>query len=380
MRILIIGPADSPHTVRPLRSLLHRGHDVCFIGYHAGNPLAGENYKKYTWFRDPGEEPFPHTEEGMKATYHLLASAIKKFNPDVIHIHWVSWHLLPCHTISPTTPCVVSVWGSDMNIALEETANNEYCWGATLESLNAKNLPLAKHIVIDDPTMHKKCAFAAPEVPSTLLPLGVDDFFFKPDRNNAEKIAKSLDADSAHIFTSMRVVRKNYRSDDILRAFADAAKGKNAILVFKKFLNHPKPWQELAELAKTLGVEKQIRFTENLTPQDLRDLYFASTALINMPVRDGFPVSFHEAGAVGADVITCWHPAYDVPLVHECFDVLPDDSVQSLAAAIKQRLDFPPASSSPNQKAIEMTRKQFSHASYIDGLEKIYHDLAGGKR
>lgn len=379
MRILVIGPADSPHTVRPVRSLLHRGHDVCLIGYHAGNPLAGENYKKYTWFRDPGEEPFPHSENRMKATYHLLASAFKVFKPDVVHIHWVSWHLLPCHTISPNTPIVASVWGSDINIALEETASHEYGWSATLESLNAKNLPLAKHIVIDDPTMRGKCAFAAPEVPSTLLPLGTDEFFFRPDRDNAERIVKSLDAEGAHIFTSMRVVRKNYRSDDILRAFAAAAKGENAVMVFKKFLHHPKPWMELAELAKNLGVEKQIRFTENLSPEDLRDLYFASTAVINMPVRDGFPVSFGEAGAVGADVITCWHPAYDFPLVHECFDILPDDSVQALAAAIKQRLTTPPGSISPNNKAIEMARKQFSHASYIDGLEKIYHELAGDK-
>lgn len=377
MRIFTIGPADSPHTTRPVKSLLRKKHDVCLLGYHASNPLAGEKYKKYLWFRDPGNAPFPRSDSGIEATYTQLARIFKTFRPDVVHIHWLSWHLLPCHKISPDTPIVVSIWGTDMNIAVDPIGNGEYEWGTTLETLNARNLYLAKHIVIDDPTMKAKCGFAAPETPQTLLSLGADDFFFHPDRTNAERLAAQISPEPAHIFTSMRNVRNNYRSDVILEAFAQAAKGRNAKLVFKSFLHHAPQWTALSEMARSLGVEKQVHFMEHLEPKDLRDLYSASTALVNFPVRDGFPVSFAEAGAVGADVITCWNPAYDVPLARECFDILPDDSVQSLAAAMKKKLDLPIYPRRSNEKAIAITERDLSHKGYVERLEKIYQNLLG---
>lgn len=380
MKILTIGPVDSLHTVRPVRSLLRKSHEVCLIGYQGNNPFARQNYKRYTWFRDPGDAPFPRSEEGIKKTTQLLSTVFKTFDPDIVHIHWLSWHLLPCKNIAPHTPKVVSIWGTDINIALESCGNNEYVWGHTLETLNAKNLYLADHIIVDDSTMIAKCKFAAPNTPTTLLPLGADKIFFNPIMTNVEKIRKKLSANDAHIFTSMRVVRDNYRSDDILRAFASVARERNAILVFKNFLYHPKPWQELITLAHDLGVERQVRFIDNLTPEELRDLYAASTALINFPVRDGFPVSFAESAAVGADVITCDNPAYDVPLVHECFEVLPVDNVQSLATAMERRLEVPVSHFSRNDKAIEMARNYHSHAVYVEGLEKIYNELTGGNR
>jgi len=380
MRILAIGPADSPHLIKPVRSLLDRGHNVCLIGYHGANPFSDESHARYAWFPDPAAEPFPISDKGMAETHALIFSTFKVFKPDVVHVHWLSWHLLPCAKISPKTPRIVSIWGSDINNALQQDAEGNWAWTERLEVLNARFLHLASNAIIDDPTMVGKCAFAAPNIPTTLLPLGVDGIFFNPDRENGKKLARSLSRKPVHIFTAMRLVRDNYRPHAILRAFAQAARGMDAMLVFKEFLADAETRSRLEAEAAHLGVSGQVRFMEDLCPEDLRDLYAISTALINFPDRDAFPVSFAEAAAVGGDVITCPLPAYDVPLVRECFDVLPDDTIGSLASAIGKRLEQRVSQKPWNGKAIELARKQYSHAAYIDGLENIYRELSGEKK
>lgn len=374
MRILTIAPADSPHTIRPVRSFLKLGHSVCLFGYHAENPFERENWPRYAWIADPAGEPVPLTDEAAFKSRFTLQAAYRAFQPDVVHIHWISWHLPLCAGLH-MRPLVVSVWGSDLNCALCETAVGNYAWQEdNASTCVAKNLPLADHLIVDDPSMLAKCAFAAPNVPISYLSPGVDKCFFESDAESIARIRARLSLSQKHIFTVPRLLAPAYRIPEIMQAFAIAARNTDSVLVLKKYLIKDQSFvQRLRGLSQQLGIENQVRIYGTLSQQDLRDLYCASTALINFPVRDAFPVTFAEAAACGARVITCRHPAYDVPLVKKFFSVLPDDSVESLAEAIRGHITNPPPEDPAWRHAMKETAyAEYSHAKYVREVLSLY--------
>lgn len=376
MRILTIGPSLSPHLYRPVKSLLQRKHQVCLMGYYSEDPFSGENLPGYVWIEDTSGS-MGVSDYHVRKTYNVLSPIISKFKPQVIHIHWISWHLPLCKQIAPDIPLVASVWGSDLNCALIQSETG-YAWlDTSLSAIYAKKLSLADHLIFDDTTMFAKCAFAAPGVPAALLPLGANDIFFQQP-SEEEKIRKKLEIDSKYIFTSARLLTSTYRQKEILRAFALACKDKDAALVFKDFVTDRPLLKELKYLAQKLGIMHQVKFYTGLNPEELRDLYSISASLISFPSRDAFPVTFAEAAAIGANVITCWHPSYDTDLVKECFDILPNDSVKTLANAIRSRIESPGSGDSEKRvKARKIAYEQYNHANYADKLIEIYGKLAG---
>lgn len=378
MRILTIAPANSPHAIRPVRSLLQKGHSVCLLGDQPKDPLEHEHWPDYIYLSEPAGE-FPRSMEDIKTVKAVLQRIQQTFQPDITHIHWISWHLPICAVLG-MRPLVVSVWGSDLNGALRIQDSGDYAWREDL-SCAAHSLPRADYLIVDDPTMPAKCAFAADGVPTRILPLGADDIFFDADEESAARIRRRLSLTQKYIFTAPRLLNPVYRTPDIMRAFALAARGMDAVLVLKKFLVlDQKTVFQLQRLAKILGIEKQVRFYGKFSPEDLRDLYAASSALINFPARDAFPVTFAEAAACGARVITCWHPAYDVPLVRDFFEVLPDDSVESLADAMRRCMAGALFGDEDRRAAgRELARREYSHETYIRELVSIYASLIGKK-
>lgn len=377
MRILTIAPADSPHTIRPVRSLLKRGHSICLFGYHAQNPFECEDWPQYTWVADPAGEPMPLTDDAAFKSRSALQAVYRAFQPDVIHIHWISWHLPLCASLH-MRPLVISIWGSDLNCALCETSLGKYAWkGENASTSLAKSLPLADHLIVDDPSMLVKCSFAAPHVSVSHLSPGVDKIFFEADAENITRIRSRLRLSQKYIFIAPRLLSPTYRIPEIMRAFALAARNTDSVLILKKYLTKDQFFvQRLRDLSRHLGIESQVRIYSTLSQQDLRDLYCASTALINFPIRDAFPVTFAEAAACGARMITCWHPAYDVPLVKRFFDILPDDRVESLAKAIREYITNPPAEDIIRCNLMrEMAYTEYSHEKYMRELLSLYASL-----
>lgn len=377
MRILTIAPADSPHTIRPVRSLLKRGHSVCLFGYHAQNPFECEDWPQYTWVADPAGEPIPLTDEAAFKSRSALQAVYRAFQPDVVHIHWISWHLPLCAGLH-MRPLIISIWGSDLNCALCETGLGKYAWQEeNASTILAKSLPLADHLIVDDPSMLVKCAFAAPHVPASHLSPGVDEFFFEADAESVVRIRSRLSLSQKYVFTVPRLLAPIYRIPEIMRAFALSARNTDSVLILKQYLTKDQVFvQRLRVLSRQLGIENQVRIYGTLSQQDLRDLYCASTALINFPVRDAFPVTFAEAAACGARMITCWHPAYDVPLVKKFFDILPDNSVESLAEAIRGHITNTPAEDNIRRDLMrEMAHTEYSHEKYVREVLSLYASL-----
>ena len=388
MNIIFVG-IHCPHTARPLRFLLQAGHQVVMLTY-GEDPLLGEKHAGYTCIRLPG---------GLECTQEialLLQHLKKKFKPDILHVHFANYRVWQC-TLLPIAPTVVSVWGSDINTLVDMDEEGRLIPTDAYDPLVEEGLRKAALVIVDDPAMVRKVEFMTDgSVPVCLNHLGVDDTFFEEDIQEQRALRHKLGLpEGIPVITSPRAFLESNGHELILRAFARVAKRHDAVLVLKTFnamfwspstdtISVPKCQEhdveatayllKMQKLATQLGVWRQTVFCGSLSIADLRSLYGLSTALVNMPTRDGFPVTFLEAAACKSEVVTCWHPAYAVPLVEKHFHVLPEAKAEVLAEALEETL-LRPASLEARCAAQEEVRANWTHARYCRELVCMYGSM-----
>ena len=394
MNILFIGTRQSPHCMRPFHALLAAGHTVALVDTCPEPLTEPVNYTRY-------QLPI-----GPAACTRFFSSLIPHFNADIVHCHWAD-ELVNCCLNATAVPVVVSIWGSDVNQFVHLAPNGEIRLDLSSGAQQfgyyqlMRAFPRAAALIIDDPAMRRKCRFlAGDEPPIHFNPLGVDSHFFEPVAVGIRhEIRQRLGVgERTTLFLSPRAVTPNYRHDDILRAFATLG-DVDAVLCIKLFnpraLFMPLPTspQELIDkgtflrpgekesivemertlrsLAQTLHIEDRVRFIGSPADELLPAVYAASDVIVNFPRIDGFPVLFAEAGACGKRVITNDLPAYRGTFAERCFDLLPEDSVQALTAAMRHALSTPPSEERlAEARQAVVTEYSFSH--YMQRLQALY--------
>lgn len=391
MNVLFVGYA-SPHVYRPIRFLLDSGHKVCMASYR-GDPMEGERHPSYSCISVP--DTIERTSEFVLA----LQMAKKVFKPDVIHVHYADYQAWQC-SLMPVAPMVISVWGSDINrqVGLDEQGAPMALPG--YEAIVEEAMRKAAAVIVDDPVMIRKVDFmTGGSVPITLAHLGADDVFFEDDPRGRAALRRKLELpEGVPLIVSARAFSEFYRHEDIVDAFSLVAEQRDAVLLFKTFTANG--WNPSADTASDArfdprksaeasylravqkrathrGVWRKVRFCGSLSLPDLRNLYALADVVVNMPTRDAFPVTFVEAAACGAKVVTCWHPAYDVPLVKNHFNILAESTPEAMARSLLEVLDNPPTAEY-RQAAREEARTHWKHESYGRKLLRVYHEAARG--
>lgn len=389
-RILCIGPTNTPHTLRPVHCLLQHGYEVLLFGGPI-DPFKGAHPEGYHFVM--AQESFANSD----ITIDMLTLIKHKFKPDLIHVHWADFRVWQC-AMAKLSPVIVSVWGSDLNECVARHANGTLYRTEKYTDIMPTALSTATAIIVDDPFMVQKSNFVTSNsVPVHLNHLGVDDLFFERDLQGEQALRAALRVrPDQKIICSPRAIREDYQHELIIRAFAKVAHETDSVLVIKNYVaqlwtpGHDRrkgavgrvqsgaldgEGLALQKLATRLGVWQKVRFTDSLSLPELRDLYAISHILVNMPRLDGFPVTFVEAGALGTSVITCAQPAYDLEWVREHFTVLPEATVDCLAAAFSTHLKAPEIKNMALQATI---RGGWTHRHYCQKLLALYEQLLAG--
>ncbi|MDR1489811.1 MAG: glycosyltransferase, partial [Desulfovibrio sp.] len=376
MRIALVTPVPfSPHSLRPLQGFLAAGHEVVLCAPE--NPLP-EGTERYHFFA--------HAYSPETVT-PLLRDVGRWFSPHVVHAHFadeLAWHAAQ----ADAGPLVLSVWGSDINGYVEKHAGG-YRWRA---KSGAKRLFLpellrrAAHVVVDAASMFAKCRFVAGrDVPMSLIHLGVDTSLFVPAdaaSRVAAKRALGLTGETPVLF-SPRALAPDYGHDEILEAFA-ALGDSPAVLLFKRFPKQAPSaaiaqWREKLHCrVAALGLQERVLFVDELAPDLLPGVYAASDAIINMPVRDAFPVTLAEAGAMRVPIITVPHEAYASTFAEGCSLAVPFGDIPKLAAAMRLAVDGGVVTEGGLDRAREAVLAEFSHAAYGGKIEDVNRECADG--
>lgn len=338
MRVMMLAPGGSVHALRPLRWLVERGCKVLFVDGRKPD-ASGLDFAYATY-------PFNETRIrrlGWRLAYRIALAELRwrfsRWRADIVHVHWVDRRAHAC-VAAGLKPLVLTVWGSDINLVLGDTAD------PVDQRMVGESLAAADLVIVDSTDMPAKCAdLAGRPVPTALLPLGIDTDRFcppLPDRVAAWRERHGIPAD-ATTFMSVRAWGPRYGHADILEAFAEARRSSNRpmVLVFKVYNAADYPaaaglQAQLQRRADHLGIGADLRWIGQVPHEELALMYGVADVVLNYPEIDAFPVTFLEAAACQCPVITNDLPAYTGTFVHDYFRVVPPGDRAALADAIRE--------------------------------------------
>ena len=240
-------------------------------------------------------------------TPRTIRSAVKKFNPDIVHIHQVnSVAYYALRALLPLgIPTVLTAWGSDIYL----TPKRNFI----LKSLVRWNLKHADAFTADSNDRANAMQTLIPERKINVLiaNFGIN---LTPVQTAKEKV-----------FYSNRLHKKLYRIDSILRAFAKF-KNKGNREEWKLIVGAVgEETENLKALALSLGIESSTTFVGWLQPEDNANNYAKATFYISIPESDATSISVLEAMASGCIPILSDLPSNSEWITHKSTGFIVDD-------------------------------------------------------
>jgi glycosyltransferase involved in cell wall biosynthesis len=125
VRLAILAPGNSIHTIKWVNALANRGHQVHLLTMHKSVEDLHENIAEHLLH-------FP-SPAGYYLNVFLLRRLLNRLMPDFLHAHYASGYGTLAR-LSRYKPLLLSVWGSDVYDFPEESCLNKYILRKNLAS------------------------------------------------------------------------------------------------------------------------------------------------------------------------------------------------------------------------------------------------------
>lgn len=259
----------------------------------------------------------------------LVWFVIKKFQPDIVHVHYASKGLSSL-VLAGKHFIVVTTMGSD--IAPEIGFRGLYAF-FTRRLLDMADVITSKSAFMD--AAINNIGNYADKI--RRIRWGVDLDFFKPNPNTAT-LRESLKISSGSIvFFDPRNAKPLYNKETIIEAFSAFLKKakRSAVLLISTSSAEPRYLSHLRRKVDLLGIEPNIRFLPVLSREEMRDVYSLADITISAPHSDGLPQSIFEAMACGSFLILGDLPQYnEITEVAKGLITVPVSNVQKMSEAM----------------------------------------------
>ena len=351
LRILMIGPVNSPHLEHLALEMSARGHLVQAGGASWGGGLA------------PSSLP----EAGIPVSVMTwpqvlwLRRLIRRFRPDVVHANWMPF--AAAAVLAHARPLVAMAWGSDVYLAgrAEKLANRLAVARADLVLADSDALITGLVELGSDPAR------------TSLLNWGVDLDSFRPVTTPGERaeLRSRLGLRDAPVILSPRGLKALYNPTVVTEAFIRVlAAHPEAQLVVR----HQGP--EAPELGPLAG-DDRVTVVGRMSYDRVADYYRAADVCVSIPDTDSSPRSVWEAMACGCPCVLS-----DLPWTRELITpgaqaLLVDVRTEAVATAITRLLDDRELADSVKRSALELVRANRDARREMDRLEAFYFTLAG---
>jgi glycosyltransferase involved in cell wall biosynthesis len=309
LRLLYLGPFNSPHLEDLAIAMRERGHIV-----QAGGEVWGG-----------GLPPSSLPEHGVSTNeIHgrgrlWLRRVVSDFRPDVVHAHWMPFAALAA--VAGARPLVATAWGSDV-------------YGASLKQRLLIRLALYRSAVAmaDSSDLMMRLEELGPSSLRTMLVnWGVDlESFTPPSERQRIELKARFGVGPGPVVLSPRGLKGLYNPSVVVEAFKQVrAAVPNAQLVLK----HGGVAEEIKpEWADAAGV----KVIGRIGYDDMARLFRAADVTVSIPTSDSSPRSVWEAMAAGSATVLS-----DLSWVHELVEnerdalvVAPE--VEPVASAIER--------------------------------------------
>jgi glycosyltransferase involved in cell wall biosynthesis len=262
-----------------------------------------------------------------------LQPLLRATKADLYHVQWVDERLLDVK-LADARPLIATAWGSDLNVAAQTPESNPVRrrLGAALRALDLL-------IVDSDDLMNTARTLAGTDVPSALLPIGIDTQLFRPGlATQRRQWREQLKIEpEAVVYLSARQLGALYRPGEIIRAFAAmpaAARDKSYLIIRTFGHSVGTSVAQLRRLTEELGIAQRVRWVGSMAYEEQPGLYAAADLTVNFPEMDAFPVTIFESLACGVPVLTNHLKAYESHGVMPYLTFTAGDSVSQLTATL----------------------------------------------
>jgi glycosyltransferase involved in cell wall biosynthesis len=248
-------------------------------------------------------------------------------------VQWMDDRVLDVN-LAGGRPLVATAWGSDLNVPSAAPQNDPVRrrLGAALRALDL--------LIVDcDDIVQTARQIAGTDVPSAMLPIGIDTQLFKPGLTaERQRWRAQLNIEpNAVVYLSARQLGALYRPAEIIHAFASmpvAVRDKSYLIVrtFGHSVGTSVP--ELRRLTDVLGIAPRVRWVGSMAYEEQPGLFAAADLAVNFPEMDAFPVTILECLACGVPVLTNRLKAYESHGVASYLTFTAEDSVPQLGATM----------------------------------------------
>ena len=360
MKLAFCSGRNSPHTVRWVNSLARRGYEILLISVHrSGDPLERSVNLKLL--------PFP-PGIGYFLNAPLAALAVRRFSPDLLHIHSASGYgtlgrLMHYH------PCVLSVWGSDVyDVPWQSRAKH---------NIVLKNLRAADYICSTSHCMAGETKKLCPYIKEiAVTPFGIDLEKFYPEANqrNGEII---------NIGTVKRLEEK-YAVDTLIQSFAWL---RNELLTTDPNLGHTlrltivgegSQRDHLVSMAQELGISGVTRFTGEVSHAQVPELLnsFDIYAAFSRLDSESFGVAILEASACSVPVVVSDVSGFaEVVQDKQTGLIVPRDNVSAAGKAMLSLIQDQEGRNRLGRNGRAHVEQNYDWEHCVDLMERVYQNV-----
>lgn len=357
MKLVLLAPRNSTHTVRWANAFAARGHDVHVISSHSGGSPLDQRITVH---------PLPHGAPlGYFTNAPRLRKLLKQLAPDVMNVHYASGYGL-LGFLSGFHPLCLNVWGSDVYDFPYRNPLNRI--------LIRKVLKGADQVASTSQVMAEQTRSLGPtRRPIEVTPFGVDTQSFAPKAKDGKAI----------VVGTIKLLAPIYGQDILIDAFSAAVKELEAsrpdvAAKMRLLIVGDGPIRaQLEEQAKARGIAPRTTFTGAVEHQEIpaylneMDVFVAVTR-----VNESFGVAVVEASSAGLPVIVS-----DVPGFREVVDegktglIVPRDDVEATKEAIKKLASSADARVAMGKAGRERVQCLYEWSACVDRLEGILRKL-----
>jgi glycosyltransferase involved in cell wall biosynthesis len=351
VRLLLLGPLNSPHVEHLALAMRERGHEVAAAGEPgdglpaSGLPAAG----------------IPITEIRGRDLVGVRR-AFRRTRPDVVHAHWLPGAAFMAALVR-ARPLIAMAWGSDVYAAdRRRLLQSRY-------TLRRCDVAMADSRALLDRLIELG---AAPER-AQLMRWGVDlDLFSPPNDRAAAK--RELGLPDAPVILSARGLAPVYNPDVVLSAFERLRERvPDAVLVLK----HLGP----GEPALAGGpVPPGVRIVGNVPYEQLPAYFRAADVCMSIPQSDSSPRSVWEAMACGCPCVLS-----DLPWTRELIEndrhaLLVSTEPEATAATLERVLTDQSLAERLRIEGRALVERHHDRKVEMDRLSELYATVAAGRQ
>jgi glycosyltransferase involved in cell wall biosynthesis len=349
LRILMLGPVNSPHMEHLALALRDQGNAVRTTGAIWGGGLEASSLP------DRGIPVSPIASPHILSLRRLM----RRYRPDLVHANWMPFAVLAA--LAGARPLVAMAWGSDVYLA------------SSRQLLAYRLVVRRAALVLADSRalLERLIELGAPPERTALFNWGVDLTRLAPAHDRLA-LRRSLGLPEGPLIISPRGVKALYNPQVVLDSFSRVRRAlPNAQLIFKHQGNGE---HELARLELPDGV----RVVGRVPYEQLVDYFRAADVCVSIPDTDSAPRSVWEAMACGSACVLS-----DLPWVHEQIRsgehaLVTRAEVSDVADAIARLLRDVELREMIVIQARKLVEGHHDAAAQMDRLEQMYRHLTDG--